>query len=384
MALQGTIDAFPIPDVLRLLGSSQKSGELVVTGASSTCAVWIGDGTIFGGTTTRSSVIPPVLAVFETLRIDNGSFEFTSMDVQDLPDSGFDPVPTETALTEAEELSRQWVKIQEIVPSLEHELKLALKLPTERIAVDQDMWELITNIGATTSVGDLAVVLDIGEFEVCARTAALVESGLMTITEPKIRSVKKDTVDLGGASKLKEKANDEIKTPAVDIADLNGLSPNEDVVDDVSTEDDSDTEFPDKFPIDDLVNEDESETSSHWDSFSSVPSSAPVDDHVSSFDALSAFGNDDYLEFEQVEAEAAFTPEIEVMPLGDLDNAPVSSNGVHAEATDSTDEVLRQMSKLSPQAAEAIAAAMRPSLGGVESRNDEPARDEEITFLDTL
>lgn len=380
MALQGTIDAFPIPDVLRLLGSSQKSGELVVTGTASTCAVWIGDGTIFGGTTSRSSVIPPVLAVFETLRIDNGSFEFTSLDTQDLPDSGFDPVPTETAITEAEELSRQWIKIQEIVPSLEHELKLAPKLPSDRIAVDQDTWELITNIGAATSVGDLAVVLDIGEFEVCARTAALVESGLMLISEPTIRSVKKDAVDLGAVSKRTEKAEEESTVDTVDPAGANGLGKNAGAGDDIASEDDTDAEFPEKFPIDDLVNEDESETSSHWDSFSTTP----VDEPVSSFDALSAFGNDDYLEFEQVETEEAFAPEIEVMPLGDFESAPTASNGVHAQTSDSTDEVLRQMSKLSPQAAEAIAAAMRPGLGGLESRNDDLVRDDEITFLDTL
>lgn len=384
MALQGTIDAFPIPDVLRLLGSSQKSGELLVTGTANHAAVWIAQGTVLGGTTTRSSVIPPVLAVFETLRIADGAFEFSSVDLQDLPESGFDPVPVEDALRDAEELSNQWVNIQEIVPSLQHELKLAAQLPTDRVAIDQDMWELITNIGITTSVGDLAVVLDIGEFEVCARTAALVESGLMSISAPRIRSVKKESAEFA-ASTAPEKAVSLEADPGIDPHRLNGQIPPAAQPESANgvgpaqaLEDIDEDDFPDKFPIDDLVNEDDADVSSHWDSLTASQ------DSESSFDALGALGNDDYLEFEPAEEANEFAPEIEVMPLGGVNLSEASPHGTPAQSGDSTDEVLRQMSKLSPQAAEAIAAAMRPGASGFDARSEAPSNDDEITFLDTL
>ena len=49
MALQGTIDAFPVVDVLQLLAGSRKTGRLIVEGDRSTAQLFVVDGSATGG-----------------------------------------------------------------------------------------------------------------------------------------------------------------------------------------------------------------------------------------------------------------------------------------------------------------------------------------------
>ena len=49
MALQGTIDAFPLTDVLQLLSSASKSGRLLLEGDRGRAELWIEEGSVIGG-----------------------------------------------------------------------------------------------------------------------------------------------------------------------------------------------------------------------------------------------------------------------------------------------------------------------------------------------
>ena len=46
MALQGTLDTFALPDVLRLLAATKKSGRLRITGGHGTGSVWVAGGEV--------------------------------------------------------------------------------------------------------------------------------------------------------------------------------------------------------------------------------------------------------------------------------------------------------------------------------------------------
>ena len=48
MALQGTLDTFALPDVLRLLAATKKTGRLRITGGRGTGSVWATAGEICG------------------------------------------------------------------------------------------------------------------------------------------------------------------------------------------------------------------------------------------------------------------------------------------------------------------------------------------------
>ena len=46
VALSGTLDTFALPDVLRLLASTAKSGRLRVSGNRGSGSVWVTDGEV--------------------------------------------------------------------------------------------------------------------------------------------------------------------------------------------------------------------------------------------------------------------------------------------------------------------------------------------------
>ena len=48
MALQGTIETFALPEVLRLLGSGAKTGRLRLSGDRGSGSVWIDGGKVVG------------------------------------------------------------------------------------------------------------------------------------------------------------------------------------------------------------------------------------------------------------------------------------------------------------------------------------------------
>src|SRR3954463_8019197 len=77
VALQGTLDTFALPDVLRLLASTKKTGRLLVTGSRGTGSVWVDDGGVVGAEATGTLTdAEPVETLFELLRYPDGGFTF--------------------------------------------------------------------------------------------------------------------------------------------------------------------------------------------------------------------------------------------------------------------------------------------------------------------
>jgi len=69
VALQGTLDTFALPDVLRLLASTKKTGRLLVTGSRGSGSVWVDDGSVVGTEATGTMVeAGQVETLFELLR----------------------------------------------------------------------------------------------------------------------------------------------------------------------------------------------------------------------------------------------------------------------------------------------------------------------------
>lgn len=86
MPLQGTLDTFSLPDVLRLLAATGKTGGLHITGDQGQGSVWLCEGLIVG--TAASNVDPggtPEEMLFGILSFQSGSFRFA---VEESPPSG--------------------------------------------------------------------------------------------------------------------------------------------------------------------------------------------------------------------------------------------------------------------------------------------------------
>jgi hypothetical protein len=318
VALQGTIDAFPLPEVLQLLSSPAKSGCLVVEGDRGTARLWIDSGEVIGGGPRFSSVSPAASLVFEMLRFATGSFSFVT-EIDLAPELEVPATPIPTCLQLAADLAEAWAEVESVLPSSGHRVVPPRALGAESTTLDRTAWALIVAAEGARSVGELGELLGMEEYDVCQATASLIRRGLLELREP-----------LG-------------ETPSVD----SHVAAAHDVP---VVYEQPGRAFPDRFPIDDLIG-----TGGHGESASWAASTHVGPESVVHHAAAAAD-----------EVIAAHTPVASWDDLAEMVGppaAPVRPTGgeVAGSTSAENDEVLRQVSWLSPQAAEAIAAALHAS-----------------------
>jgi Domain of unknown function (DUF4388) len=190
VALQGTLDTFALPDVLRLLASTKKTGRLVIAGNRGTGSVWVDAGAVVGSEATGT--MPDAGAVdvlFELLRYSDGSFTFEA------GTAAPDPSPSravEPLLVDAERQLAEWRDIEAVVPSMDAWISLVGELEGEEILIAAERWKTIVAIGSGTSVTGVGHTLKLGELDVCRQIKELVELGLAKVSTtplPTLRSV---------------------------------------------------------------------------------------------------------------------------------------------------------------------------------------------------
>lgn len=179
VALSGTLDTFALPDVLRLLASTEKSGRLRVSGNRGSGSVWVVDGEVVASELTAINSLDPsaVDVVFGLLRFDAGSFTFEADAAA--PNAGpgmaMDPI-----LSSAEHMLIEWQSIEEVVPSLDVWVGLLPELEGPDVMVDAMRWRCIAAVGAGVQVGLVAETLGLNEVDACRLVKELIELGLLT------------------------------------------------------------------------------------------------------------------------------------------------------------------------------------------------------------
>jgi len=188
VSLQGSLDTFALPDVLVLLASTKKTGELHVTGSRTPGGprtadlqglLWVTNGSLVGHDVAKAP--DAATAVFELLRLQEGSFSFVS----GTPDNPQPPLEIEPILGEAQAYLSEWRDIEQVVPSLSAWLCLAPEAPAAHVSMRAEQWRLIVAIGGGCEVSSLVDHLGQGELLGCRSIKELAEAGLLDVsTEP--------------------------------------------------------------------------------------------------------------------------------------------------------------------------------------------------------
>lgn len=195
MALQGTLDTFELPDVLRLLASTKKTGRLHLSSDRGDGDVWLSDGLVVGIDAGGTSDLAEGL--FQLLRAQEGSFAF---EPGGAPASPSRPTKVEPLLVEAESTLSEWRAIEAVVPSLQAWVCLATELGAPEVTVSADSWRLVAAIGSGMTVGDLAELLGVGEVAVSRLVRDLVELGLGAVAAPPAHAAPAETGIAGAAT----------------------------------------------------------------------------------------------------------------------------------------------------------------------------------------
>lgn len=175
MALQGTLDTFALPDVLRLLAATKKTGRLRISGPRGAGSAWVDGGAVAGVEASHAPhATEPVDALFELLRFEEGSFTFEP-DV--LPDATDDRLDVETMVEGAEALLREWREIESVVPSMRAWVRLRRHLD-DSVTVDPAAWTTLVAVGSGATVSDIADRLELAELPVSRAVRDLLELGV--------------------------------------------------------------------------------------------------------------------------------------------------------------------------------------------------------------
>lgn len=214
MALQGDLDSFALPDVLRLLAGTGKTGRLGVTCADSSGEVWLRDGEIVGGSVTSSPhATKPADLVFELLRVDGGSFAFD--DGEQLVDGGERSTVTD-AIAAAEALVAEWAEVEAVVPSVHAPIALAPELTGGEVTVSAEQWRLLASLRSGTTVRALADQHRVTDLEASRRVKGLVEAGLVRLDDVPTAVEPPDTFGLGGFVETQDGSGEPEGRPATD------------------------------------------------------------------------------------------------------------------------------------------------------------------------
>lgn len=176
MALQGSLDDFALPDVLALLASTKKTGELHVSGERGGGRLWLRAGEVVWAEAGEATDTAD--CVFELLRATGGQFRFTS-DVT--PPDETSPQPVEPLLAEATARLAEWAGIEQVVPSLAAVVRLEPEPPAPEVVVSAEQWRALVAVAEGGTVAAVARALGTGEFGACRAVKELVDAGLVAV-----------------------------------------------------------------------------------------------------------------------------------------------------------------------------------------------------------
>ena len=236
MNLEGSLDAFGLPDVFSLLSSTGKTGGLMLRrGPSAPDAVsgvvWFREGRIAGASSDRAraslvrrvvgsgavddaalrqavaravsggvgvaralleagAVEPELMrqaatdqvvdAVFDLLRWPDGDFGF-DLAAQDVDDVGI-ALDHQRVLLEAQARAQAWTQLEVLVPGLDSVLSVPVVLHHDP-EVTRDEWALLALVDGRRRLRDLVELTGCGEFAVTTTLAQLVQRGLLHVRD---------------------------------------------------------------------------------------------------------------------------------------------------------------------------------------------------------
>ena len=234
MTLEGSLEAFSLPDIFQLLSFTKKTGALRITGPAAKGLVYFATGSVtgaasdvgrqalgrrlvgaghlsdeqlaaaleavrndssvgFGKAVADSAAVDEGLlhalvveqaidAVFDLLRWSRGDFAFVADEPN--PDDLGVSLNVEEVITEARRRLEQWETLTKAVPAPDAVVSVVLTPPDDATPLATDEWALLALADGSRSVSDLVRLTGRGEFATVSTLAGLVDRKLVSVRRP--------------------------------------------------------------------------------------------------------------------------------------------------------------------------------------------------------
>jgi hypothetical protein len=170
------LETFALADVLGLLATTAKTGELRVAGRRREGRLWFDQGEVVGGRI--GAVADPVDVLVELLRLEGGEFTF---DMTARPQGDGPTRRVGEVLADAQARAIEWTEIERVVPSVDVAVNLVADVAGDEITLTADEWRVVVAVARRGSVRKVMFDLALSEIEVCRRIKTAVEAGLVAV-----------------------------------------------------------------------------------------------------------------------------------------------------------------------------------------------------------
>jgi hypothetical protein len=227
MALTGTLESIPLPEVLRMLARSRKSGCLRVDAGGLQGKIYLSDGWMTYATTRRDQDLRADLlsagmvdeagwmhverrergiadiltdghlpedlthfiteqitdVLFRLSRPGHGTFDFGEDVGPHYPTE--QKINIEVCLDEAEKRIAQWRLIEEVIPGVNFRLRMVQVLPDEarEVTITADTWRLLSALNGQGTVEEVAARLGATDFQIAQVMAQMARQGLLEVVD---------------------------------------------------------------------------------------------------------------------------------------------------------------------------------------------------------
>jgi hypothetical protein len=161
-SMSGSIQEIPLPDLLQLLGTSKKSGVLIIRTDEDIGKIFLRKGDIFFASINDIDEIPPLKCLFRMLTWQEGLFDLEPPDERDFA-TAID-VSVQSVLMEGLRQLDELNSIKDELPSLRSRLKLCLPLvaPLRTLLPEElDVVQLVHNHGYLEAILNKSLASDL-------------------------------------------------------------------------------------------------------------------------------------------------------------------------------------------------------------------------------
>jgi hypothetical protein len=185
VGLQGTIETFPLPDVMALIASSRKSGRLTVTSDTVSGVIWFDDGQVFRGDLGDQEDVVLADAFVALLRLGVAAFQF---DQGQAAEADTPSVAVETVLDEVTDQLAEYERLENTIPHMQVAVRLIEEPAFEEVVLTATEWRAATALHRVLRAADLESALMLSELDTMRLLDSLDSKGLISllIDEPEV------------------------------------------------------------------------------------------------------------------------------------------------------------------------------------------------------
>jgi hypothetical protein len=179
LSLHGSLQTFPLADVLVMLAGTTKTGELRVEGDRLDGRLWLDEGELVAFEV--GSAPDAATALFQLFRLGDGTFSFEAGQLA--PDPG--PATALAPLVgQAGAWLEEWRTIEGVIHAPEDWVTLLPVAAGEEVRLSSEQWRAVVTMAGPMTVHQVVKAMGVGDLVACRALRDLVDVELMVVQGP--------------------------------------------------------------------------------------------------------------------------------------------------------------------------------------------------------